>query len=166
MSTDSEIVAFQEGRIAELEDSLQFVERWAVHHGTKSHMTAENALSVIQHYPPISAITKSYADGKIPDTFNPFTRITELEAQLADTKKDADLMSLLKTARYELDACQAVIHLAGGFDPAYVSGAQKVLKAIDAAIAKRKACRSKQSTYTTSTSGQMAHGATDTSYRK
>ena len=90
MSTDSEIIAFQEGRIAKLEDSLQFVERWAVHHGTKSHMTAENTLSLIQHYPPISAITKSYADGKIPDTFNPFARITELEAQLEAAKQVAN----------------------------------------------------------------------------
>ena len=90
MSADAEIIAFQEGRIAELEYSLQFVERWAVHHGTKSHMTAENALSIIQHYPPITAITKGYADGNVPDTFNPYDRITELEAQLADAKQVAN----------------------------------------------------------------------------
>lgn len=77
-------------RITELEDTLQFVERWAVHHGTKSHMTAENALSIIQHYPPISAITKGYADGKVPDTFNPYARITELEAQLAAVKPEGE----------------------------------------------------------------------------
>ena len=60
------------------------------------------------------------------------------EARIAALTKDAELMPLLKDARKELHACQAVIHLAGGFDPAYVSGAQKVLKAIDAAIAKDK----------------------------
>ena len=69
-------------QISSLEDDMKFVERWAVHHGTKSHMTAENALSIIQHYPPITAITKGYADGNVPDTFNPYDRITELEAQL------------------------------------------------------------------------------------
>lgn len=58
-----------------------------------------------------------------------------LQMQLASVQKDAELMPLLKDARRELHACQAVIYLAGGFDPAYVSDAQKVLKAIDAAIA-------------------------------
>jgi acyl-CoA synthetase (AMP-forming)/AMP-acid ligase II len=71
----------QVAEIAELKDNLQFVERWAVHHGTKSHMTPENALSVIQHYPAITAITNSYADGKVPATFNPYTQISELKAQ-------------------------------------------------------------------------------------
>ena len=95
MSTDQEV------RIAELEDSLQFVERWAVHHGTKSHMTAENALSMIQHYPPISAITKGYADGKVPETFNPYARITELEAHISE------LVANLQTQRREYLALQA-----------------------------------------------------------
>jgi hypothetical protein len=72
----------QTTEIAELKDDLQFVERWAVHHGTKSHMTPENALSIIQHYPAITAITKSYADGKVPGTFNPFAQIAELKAQI------------------------------------------------------------------------------------
>lgn len=30
-------------------DVLQFVERWANHHGAKPHMTAEQALGCIQH---------------------------------------------------------------------------------------------------------------------
>lgn len=70
-------------RITELEDDLQFVERWAVHHGSKPSISAEEALSCIQHYPAIHEITKSYKDGKRPDTFNPYARIAELESQLA-----------------------------------------------------------------------------------
>lgn len=61
--------------------------------------------------------------------------LLRLHIELKTAQKDAELMPLLKDARYELHACQAVIHLAGGFDPAYVSGAQKVLKAIDAVVA-------------------------------
>lgn len=72
----------QHARIAELEDDLQFVERWAVHHGSKPSISAEEALSCIQHYPAIHEITKSYKDGKRPDTFNPYARIAELESQL------------------------------------------------------------------------------------
>lgn len=67
----------------ELRDTLAFCERWASHHGTKAHVTAEQALSVIQHHPGIVAITRSYADGKVPQTFDPYARIAELEA-LAD----------------------------------------------------------------------------------
>ena len=69
-------------RIAELEMQLQFVERWANHHGVKPHMTAESTLGIIQHYPPIKAITKAYIDGKVPETPDPWERITELEAEL------------------------------------------------------------------------------------
>ncbi|MDH0493339.1 hypothetical protein [Comamonas aquatica] len=75
-------VANREARIAELEDALQFVERWAVHHGGKPSISAQEALSCIQHYPAIHEITKSYKDGKRPDTFNPYARIAELESQL------------------------------------------------------------------------------------
>jgi hypothetical protein len=74
----------QATEITELKDDLQFVERWAVHHGTKPHMTPENALSVIQHYPPIRAITKSYVDGKVPNTFDPYAQIAALKAQIAE----------------------------------------------------------------------------------
>ena len=65
----------------ELREHLQFVERWAVHHGTKPHMTAEQALSVIQHYPPISDITKSYSNGKTPDAPNPWAERDRLAAE-------------------------------------------------------------------------------------
>lgn len=46
-----------------------------------------------------------------------------------------ELLGALIEARRELHACQAVIHLAGGFDPAYVRDAQAALKRADAAIA-------------------------------
>ncbi len=45
-----------------------------------------------------------------------------------------ELLEALKEARRELHACQAVIHLAGGFDPAYVTGAQAAIRRADAAI--------------------------------
>ncbi|AMG44688.1 hypothetical protein AL520_09085 [Achromobacter xylosoxidans] len=45
-----------------------------------------------------------------------------------------ELLEALKEARRELHACQAVIHLAGGFDPAYVTGAQAAIRRADAAL--------------------------------
>jgi hypothetical protein len=42
---------------------------------------------------------------------------------------------LLEKIRRDLDACQKVIWLAGGFDPAYCRDAQDCLKEIDAALA-------------------------------
>ena len=81
-------------RIVELEKHLKFVERWAVHHGSKECTSAESALGVIQHYPPIAEITAGYTDGKTPDTFNPFARIAELEAALrmAVTQNEHDML--------------------------------------------------------------------------
>lgn len=73
-----------------LRKHLQFVERWAVHHGTKPHMTAEQALSIIQHYPPISDITKSYSDGKTPDTPNPWAERDRLAAECEALRADAE----------------------------------------------------------------------------
>lgn len=73
-------------RIAELEDDLQWVERCANHHGQKAHVTAEQALSFIQHYPPIKAITKAYSDGKMPTTLDPYAEITALKAELTSAK--------------------------------------------------------------------------------
>ena len=66
--------------IARQDTVLRFIERWANHHGAKSLMTAQEALSCIQHHPDVEALTKSYADGKVPDTPNPWARIKELEA--------------------------------------------------------------------------------------
>lgn len=71
----------------DLRDTVQFVERWAVHHGTKGCMSATETLSAIQHYPGITEVTDGYADGKRPDTFNPYARIQELEAAVAQAEE-------------------------------------------------------------------------------
>ena len=47
-----------------------------------------------------------------------------------------ELVAALKLTRENLQACQATIHLCGGFDPAYVNDAQAAMKVADAAIAK------------------------------
>lgn len=77
----------QAKRIAELEEDLQFVERWANHHGTKPNVTAQEALSCIQHYPSIAEITKSYKDGVIPSTRNPYAEIEALRKQVDEHKE-------------------------------------------------------------------------------
>lgn len=75
---------------AELKEDLQFVERWVNHHSAKPNVTAQEALSCIQHYPSIAAITKSYKDGIIPNTRNPYA---EIEAQ---AKRIAELEAAVK----------------------------------------------------------------------
>ncbi|MGA5721409.1 hypothetical protein ACPCWF_22670 [Pseudomonas atacamensis] len=47
-----------------------------------------------------------------------------------------DLVAALKLTRENLRACQATIHLCGGFDPAYVDDAQAAMKVADAVLAK------------------------------
>lgn len=47
-----------------------------------------------------------------------------------------ELVAALKITRENLRACQATIHLCGGFDPAYVNDAQAAMKAADAVLAK------------------------------
>jgi hypothetical protein len=47
-----------------------------------------------------------------------------------------ELVAALKLTRENLRACQATIHLCGGFDPAYVTEAQTAMKIADAALAK------------------------------
>lgn len=50
-----------------------------------------------------------------------------------------ELVGALKLTRENLRACQATIHLAGGFDPAYVNDAQAAMKVADAVLAKADA---------------------------
>lgn len=50
-----------------------------------------------------------------------------------------DLVAALKLTRENLRACQATIHLCGGFDPAYVNDAQAAMKVADAVLAKADA---------------------------
>ena len=47
-----------------------------------------------------------------------------------------ELVAALKLTRENLRACQATIHLCGGFDPAYVDDAQAAMKVADAVLAK------------------------------
>ncbi|WP_439821359.1 hypothetical protein ACSPX5_07860 [Pseudomonas sp. HLG18] len=47
-----------------------------------------------------------------------------------------ELVAVLKLTRENLRACQATIHLAGYFDPAYVNDAQAAMKVADAVLAK------------------------------
>ena len=54
----------------------------------------------------------------------------------AEGELQEELVRALRLARKELDACQRVIHYAGGFDPAYVNKAQGALKVADAVLAK------------------------------
>lgn len=78
--------------LAAAQEALRFVERWANHHGVKPCVKPEHALSTIQHYPPILAITESYADGKVPETRNPWADLAA--AQEALSAKDAELASV------------------------------------------------------------------------
>lgn len=50
-----------------------------------------------------------------------------------------ELVAALKITRENLRACQGTIHLAGGFDPAYVTEAQAAIKIADAAMDKATA---------------------------
>ncbi|MBS6040794.1 hypothetical protein [Pseudomonas sp.] len=54
----------------------------------------------------------------------------------AEGAQQEELVHALRLARKELDACQRVIHYAGGFDPAYVNDAQAAIKVADAALGK------------------------------
>ena len=49
-----------------------------------------------------------------------------------------ELVAALKLTRENLQACQATIHLCGGFDPAYVNDAQAAMKVADDVLAKAK----------------------------
>lgn len=62
-------------------------------------------------------------------------RATRLMGDLDDLRKKSDSLVVASvTARRELQSCQAVIHLNGGFDPAYVEGAQKAMRDLSAAL--------------------------------
>lgn len=54
----------------------------------------------------------------------------------AEGELQEELVQALRLARKELDACQRVIHYAGGFDPAHVNDAQAALKVADAVLEK------------------------------
>lgn len=76
--------------LAAAQEALQFVERWVNHHGVKPCVKPEHALSTIQHYPPILAITESYEDGRRPETRNPWVELAARDAELAVMKQRAE----------------------------------------------------------------------------
>lgn len=54
----------------------------------------------------------------------------------AEAELREELIAALKLNRENLRACQATIHLCGGFDPAYVNNAQAAMKVADAVLSK------------------------------
>ncbi|MEB5931631.1 hypothetical protein MXL15_05370 [Pseudomonas mosselii] len=54
----------------------------------------------------------------------------------AEGELQEDLAKALRIVRKELDACQRVIHYAGGFTPSYVEDAQAAIKVADAVLSK------------------------------
>lgn len=82
LRTLSNDLARAQQEVETLKEHLQVVERWANPHGQKTCHSPAEILAVIQHYPPIKDITRSYTDGKVPTTFDPYKRIKELEEQL------------------------------------------------------------------------------------
>jgi hypothetical protein len=54
----------------------------------------------------------------------------------AEGEAREELTAALKLTRENLRACQATIHYAGGFDPAYVNDAQAAMKVADDVMAK------------------------------
>lgn len=92
LATDAAALVAERDELLEI---IQFVERMANHHGQKIKggklmIPPEDTLSLIQHHPGIEAITKSYSDGKIPETPNPWEELTTLRAQLAEVTRERD----------------------------------------------------------------------------
>jgi hypothetical protein len=81
IAIEAAAVAELRAELERVQETLQFVERWANHHGAKPHMTPQEALSCIQHYPGIVEITQGYADGKVPDTPNPWAELAKVQAE-------------------------------------------------------------------------------------
>lgn len=74
-------VKANDAEIEDLRDTLRSVERYANHHGQHPNISAKEALGMIQHHPSIKAITRSYADGRVPATFDPYAEIEALRAR-------------------------------------------------------------------------------------
>lgn len=73
-------------------------------------------------------------DERICDTRRAFWTPLYTQPSSARESDKTRLLDVLKATRRELQACQSVIHLAGGFDPAYVKGAQAAIKDADDVI--------------------------------
>ena len=94
-AANPERVAALLAEVDRLRDTLQFVERWANHHAAKPHMTPQEALSTIQHHPAIAEITRGYADGKVPDTPDPWADVRQMTAEVQALRDDAERWKLL-----------------------------------------------------------------------
>jgi hypothetical protein len=57
-----DLIEAQAKQIEELKEDMEFIERAAVYYGSRKMggLTPKQALSMIQHYPPIVEITESY----------------------------------------------------------------------------------------------------------
>ncbi|MFY3148474.1 hypothetical protein ACOTF6_09355 [Achromobacter xylosoxidans] len=81
---------------------------------------------------PLARIGQQYDDFWVDHAWNGWQARAALDAPAAGDAQE--LLGALVEARRELHACQAVIHYAGRFGPAYVRDAQAALKRADAAI--------------------------------
>ena len=88
-ATQATALQHNAAEVESLRETLQFVERWANHHGQKDFISPADALSCIQHYPPILEITRGYADGKVPETPNPWAEVERLTRELAEARNAA-----------------------------------------------------------------------------
>ncbi len=81
-----------------------------------------------------SAMAFGYQDTNPPPEGHWAKRFWEMGR--AEGEMRGELTTALKLNRENLRACQATIHYAGGFDPAYVNDAQAAMKVADEVLAK------------------------------
>lgn len=123
----------QATEIEHLKDVLSFVERWANHHGAKPSVSAVEALSVIQHHPAIKEITKSYSDGVVPATRDPYAEIEAL-------RKDAERYRFIRgNNQYVIKVSSETIHCGGHVPVKPEKFGPALDQAIDAAMQTKEA---------------------------
>lgn len=74
-----------------MREALELVERWANYKSQKPRMTPQEVLSIIQHHPVIEEITRSYVDGVIPPTRNPWAELKEAQAKIDELERALEL---------------------------------------------------------------------------
>jgi len=82
----------------------------------------------------VGAMALGYQDTNAPPEGHWAKRFWDIGR--ADGAAREELTAALKLNRENLRACQATIHLCGGFDPAYVNDAQAAMKVADDVLAK------------------------------
>jgi len=118
---------------------------WAMDQGWASDDGSEFIVGSVmddEAYPVITINTAQYFEPHYAPkiamhiiTATPATVLAMAEQIEVLDKQRGQLLAALTSTRRELQACQAVIHLAGSFDPAYVTGAKAAIREADAAIA-------------------------------